>query len=210
MEENNIHILYIEDSQIDFIFVRELLSEERNWRFSLENTDTLAAGLKRLAAGGIDLVLLDLSLPDSHGLTTFSAVKETVRDLPVILMTGLQDEQLALQVVQEGAQDYLVKGEVNTTLLVRAIRYAIEREKLLVNLRDALEQIKTLKGLIPICASCKNIRDDQGYWHKVEAYIRQHSAVEFSHGICPTCMKKLYPEFLEDLPPDTDEQKQEK
>jgi CheY-like chemotaxis protein len=203
MDEKTIHILYIEDDHVDFVLMRELLSEEQNWPFSLENAATLGDGLRRLAAGGIDLVLLDLSLPDSHGLTTFTAVKETVRDLPIILMTGLQDEKLALQVVQEGAQDYLVKGEVNTTLLVRAIRYAIEREKLLKNLREALEQIQTLKGLIPICASCKNIRDDKGYWHKVEAYIRQHSGVEFSHGICPECMMKLYPELVKNLPQET-------
>ena len=55
--------------------------------------------------------------------------------------------------------------------------------------------MKTLSGLIPICASCKNIRDDQGYWHRVEAYVKQHSAAEFTHGICQDCMEKLYPEF---------------
>ncbi len=73
-----------------------------------------------------------------------------------------------------------------------------EREKLIVELQDALAKIKTLRGLIPICASCKKIRDDQGYWTQVEAYIQDHSEAEFSHGICPECMKKLYPDFLGD------------
>jgi len=69
-----------------------------------------------------------------------------------------------------------------------------EREKLIHELQDALAQIKKLSGLLPICASCKKIRDDKGYWNQIESYIRDHSEAEFSHGICPDCMKKLYPD----------------
>lgn len=72
-----------------------------------------------------------------------------------------------------------------------------EREKLIQELQDALVQIKTLRGLLPICANCKNIRDDGGYWHSVEAYVENHSEAEFSHGICPECMQELYPEFYD-------------
>jgi hypothetical protein len=68
-----------------------------------------------------------------------------------------------------------------------------EKERLIQKLQEALDKIKTLRGLIPICASCKNIRDDKGFWHHVESYVRDHSEAQFSHGICPTCMKKLYP-----------------
>ena len=67
-------------------------------------------------------------------------------------------------------------------------------------LKTALQSIKTLSGLLPICASCKNIRDDDGYWHQVESYIRAHTNVDFSHSICPDCMKKLYPRFAKDKP----------
>ncbi|MDP2971139.1 MAG: DUF3365 domain-containing protein, partial [Deltaproteobacteria bacterium] len=75
-----------------------------------------------------------------------------------------------------------------------------EREKMIGDLKKALSQVKTLSGFIPICASCKKIRDDKGYWEQVEIYIRDHSEAEFSHGICPDFMKKLYPdETLEDL-----------
>jgi hypothetical protein len=70
-----------------------------------------------------------------------------------------------------------------------------EREKLIRELQDTLAQIKKLSGLLPICASCKKIRDDQGYWNQIEAYIRDHSEAKFSHGICPECMKKLYPDL---------------
>jgi PAS domain S-box-containing protein len=70
-----------------------------------------------------------------------------------------------------------------------------EREKLIFQLQEALDNIKTLKGLLPICANCKNIRDDKGYWNQIEAYIRDHSDAEFSHSICPDCAKKLYPDL---------------
>ena len=74
----------------------------------------------------------------------------------------------------------------------------VEREKLIAELKKALADIKILSGFLPICANCKNIRDDEGYWHQVEAYIRDHSDVKFSHGICPECMKKLYPDFMDE------------
>ncbi|MFH1756421.1 MAG: PAS domain S-box protein [Pseudomonadota bacterium] len=74
-------------------------------------------------------------------------------------------------------------------------RIEAEREKLVRDLQKALSEVKTLKGIFPICASCKKIRDDKGYWKQIEVYIRDHSEAEFSHGICPDCMKKLYPDF---------------
>jgi len=74
-------------------------------------------------------------------------------------------------------------------------RYEEERERLISQLKEALSKIKKLSGLLPICASCKKIRDDKGYWNKIESYISNHSEAEFSHGICPDCMKKLYPEY---------------
>lgn len=70
-----------------------------------------------------------------------------------------------------------------------------EREQLLLELQAALAEVKTLSGLLPICASCKKIRDDQGYWHQIEVYIRDHSEADFSHGICPDCARKLYPDY---------------
>lgn len=70
-----------------------------------------------------------------------------------------------------------------------------EREKLIQNLQDALAKVKTLSGLLPICASCKKIRDDKGYWNQIEQYISEHSDAEFSHGICPECVRRLYPEL---------------
>ncbi len=70
-----------------------------------------------------------------------------------------------------------------------------ERERLISELQEALSKVKQLSGYLPICASCKKIRDDQGYWQQIEAYIRDHSEAEFSHGICPECAKRLYPQY---------------
>jgi hypothetical protein len=80
-------------------------------------------------------------------------------------------------------------------------RKQVEEEKsnLIVELKNALTQVKQLTGFIPICSSCKKIRDDQGYWSEVERYISEHSEAEFSHGICPECMRKLYPEIADDV-----------
>jgi hypothetical protein len=73
-----------------------------------------------------------------------------------------------------------------------------EREKLIVELQNALAEVKALSGLLPICSSCKKIRDDQGYWNQIEVYISGHSAAKFSHGLCPECAKKLYPKYFKD------------
>lgn len=72
-----------------------------------------------------------------------------------------------------------------------------DREKLIKKLQDALDKIKTLRGIIPICASCKKIRDDEGYWNEIESYIKKHSEADFSHGICPECAQKLYGDFMD-------------
>lgn len=74
-------------------------------------------------------------------------------------------------------------------------RAQVEKDKLIVELKDALSEVNTLSGLLPICAACKNIRDDNGYWNQLESYFKIHSQVEFSHGLCPDCAKKLYPDI---------------
>lgn len=77
-----------------------------------------------------------------------------------------------------------------------------DREKIIIELQLALRDVKTLRGLLPICASCKRIRDDKGYWNRIESYITKHSDAEFSHGICPDCLKKLYPDVYENTQTD--------
>lgn len=94
-------------------------------------------------------------------------------------------------------------GEVNGVVALIADisdlkRAAQERETLLFEPQNALAEVKKLSGFLPICSSCKKVRDDQGYWRQIEAYIKDHSEAEFSHSICPDCARKLYPELYQD------------
>lgn len=82
------------------------------------------------------------------------------------------------------------------TVVSKEMEAAEEREKLVVALQDAISKVKQLSGLLPICASCKKIRDDKGYWNQIEEYIRNHSEADFSHGLCPPCLEKLYPDYI--------------
>jgi sigma-B regulation protein RsbU (phosphoserine phosphatase) len=132
--ERPIKVLLVEDNAGDARLLREMLREASGTSmtgvpFELEHADSLASGLQRMTAGGIDLVLLDLSLPDSHGFDTFNRTRAQAPEVPLIVMSGLADESLAIRTVQEGAQDYLVKGHVDPHLLVRAMLYAIERKR---------------------------------------------------------------------------------
>ena len=188
MRENALQVLLIEDDPGDARLIREMLA---GGKFEVETRDRLSEGIACLAQGGVDVVLLDLTLPDSSGFDTFARVREHAAGVPIVLLTGLDDETFAIGAVHEGAQDYLNKSKVNAELLTRAIRYAIERNSLIRELQDALARVKTLSGLIPICAWCRKIRNDKGYWDLVESYIESRSDAKFTHGICPDCMVKL-------------------
>jgi sigma-B regulation protein RsbU (phosphoserine phosphatase) len=123
----HVTVLLIEDNRGDARLIQEYLGEVEGLSFTLEIRERFVAGLERLARGGIDVVLLDLSLPDSRGLETFVRLHREGPAVPVVVLTGFNDEILAVKAVQEGAEDYLVKGYVNSNLLARSLRYAIER-----------------------------------------------------------------------------------
>jgi signal transduction histidine kinase len=123
-------ILLVEDNPGDARLIREILREADAPDFRLHHVGTLAEATAHLAATEADVVLLDLSLPDAHGLGTIRGLQEAGGRAPIIVLTGLDDETVALQALQEGAQDYLVKGRVEPDLLVRAMRYARERKHL--------------------------------------------------------------------------------
>jgi PAS domain S-box-containing protein len=129
MSDKPINILLIEDNASDAWLIHEMLSEIKGSLFELECVDRLSAGLERLVAGGIDVVLLGLSLPDSQGFETFVRLHGQNSRAPILVLTGLDDETMAIQAMQAGAQDYLVKGHLANPALPRAIRYAIERQR---------------------------------------------------------------------------------
>jgi DNA-binding response OmpR family regulator len=192
VNDRPLRVLLIEDNPADARMIREMLSGLQDAALELDTVDRLSTGIETLAREGLDAVLLDLSLPDSQGLDTFLGLRERAGGVPVVLLTGLDDEALAIRAVHEGAQDYLIKGQVNGPLLSRALRYAVERNKLVRELQEALAKVRTLSGMIPICAWCRKIRNDKGYWDRVEDYIQNHSNATFTHGICPECSAKMH------------------
>jgi PleD family two-component response regulator len=124
-----IKILLLEDNPVDARLTREMLVEHSTDRFELVHVDRLSEALRRLRREPFHLILLDLSLSDAYGLDTLRQVQAKSPGVPILVLSGLNDEVLALQAVQNGAQDYLVKGQTNGDLLARAIRYAIERKR---------------------------------------------------------------------------------
>ena len=142
-----ISVLMIEDNPGDARLVQEALAESGARDFSLLHEQRLAAGVARLAELRIDLVLLDLSLPDGHRLDTLAKLREHEPNVPVVVLTGLVDEAMAIQAVQAGAQDYLVKGQFDGHSLIRAMRYALERHRLQETVRN-LSLTDELTGLL--------------------------------------------------------------
>jgi len=194
METQSINVLLIEDNPDDAVLIQRYLTNSRKVTYHVTHVDRLADGLACLKGINFDIVLLDLVLPDGPmGLDTFEKASAHTDHIPIIVLTGHDDDELAIEAVQKGAQDYIVKGQISGGMLGRAIRYAIERKKLMTQLEHSAREIKKLRGFLPICANCKKIRDDRGYWTQVEVYISKHSEAEFSHGLCPECSKLLYP-----------------
>ena len=129
MSDEAIKVLMIDDNPAAISLMQYLLDDAKDVTVKLEHASRLESGIERLTKGGIDVVLLDILLPDSMGFHSFADLHAAVPDVPVIILSGIDDEALALRLVSDGAQDYLVKGEVTTTLLVRTIRCAIERTR---------------------------------------------------------------------------------
>jgi PAS domain S-box-containing protein len=144
MNDTPTHILLIEDSSGDARLLRVLLTEVGHDRFRLSHVDRLGAGISCVRQGGVDIILLDLSLPDSHGFETLSRMQAAAAGIPIVVLTGLQDEALGLQLIQRGAQDYLLKGQVTSSLLLRSLRYAIERAKMGKELRDKTQLLQSV------------------------------------------------------------------
>ncbi len=144
MKNKLIKILLVEDNPGDALLLDEMLKEVGNTQFQLSHTTRLDEGLKYLLKDTFDLLLLDLGLPDSQGIDTFTIMNQHAPELPIIILTGLEDEKFAISAVGTGAQDYLVKGQVDSRLLVRSIKYAIERKRIEEALRKSEEKYRNI------------------------------------------------------------------
>ncbi len=135
-------ILLFEDNPADTRYIQEIFTETGITDLDLRCVERLSAGLECLAEREFDVILLDLGLPDSQGLDTFTRVYAQAPRLPIIVFSGLDNEEIALNAVSSGAQDYMVKGQVNSNLLTRTIRYATERKKMQNELKQHRDQLE--------------------------------------------------------------------
>jgi AmiR/NasT family two-component response regulator len=151
-----------------------------------------------------DVVLMDIEMPEMNGIEASRLITETC-PTPIVILTAYQHQKIVEEAGEAGAGAYLTKPPLLIEI-ERAITIAIARFKDMQQLRSlnlaleesnsklqtALDDVETLSGMLPICSSCKKIRDDKGYWNQLEIYIEKHSDVLFSHGICPDCADNIY------------------
>lgn len=204
-------ILIVDDLPSNIKILSEILGKEYSVFFALNGLD----GLDQVKKIRPDLILLDIVMPGISGLEVCRRLKEDPQtsDIPVIFITALDHPEEEQEGLKLGAADYISKpfnpdivqlrvgNHIELKMRTDALK---ERTR---ELEDALSSIKRLKGLLPICSSCKNIRNDRGYWKQIEEYFSENSDIMFTHGLCPKCIKKLYPDILipgvDDVPGNT-------
>jgi len=130
MKDKALQVLLVEDNAGDARLLREMFSKEKADSFELTHLLRMSDAVLHLAKGGVDIALLDLGLPDAHGLDSVRRAHEVAPNVPVIVLTGLDDETLAAEAMKEGAQDYLIKGQIESRALPRALRHAVERHRM--------------------------------------------------------------------------------
>jgi DNA-binding response OmpR family regulator len=211
MEHN---LLIIDDISENIQVLGHVLTKER---YSISFATDGRQALEMVAENDFDLILLDIMMPHMDGYEVCRRLKmmPAKSDIPVIFLTARTEAADIVKGFQVGAVDYVTKpfnamellARVRTHIELRRARFTIARrnrelvlkndtlEKLNAELKSALARIKSLEGILPICSYCSKIRDETGDWHQLEIYISKHSSAEFSHGICPTCMRRYHPDL---------------
>jgi DNA-binding response OmpR family regulator len=200
MDNSDIRILVVDDEpDILFATVRILKKEG----YEVLGAETGSECLEKTAQEHPDLILLDVQLPDILGTDVCSKLKNNPDHLKkyILMMSGKKTSSHdQADGLDAGADGYVARPVSNRELLsrvklmVRLIRAERKNDAYISELEQAIEKIKVLSGIIPICMHCKQIRDDKGYWNKLEAFISNHSEAVFSHSLCEVCLEKYYPE----------------
>jgi C4-dicarboxylate-specific signal transduction histidine kinase len=182
MADEGIRVLLVEDSAVDRKLIELLLSEAPGAPFVLAHVDRLAAALLRLSVGGIDVVLLDLGLPDSFGFETCQIMRAQAPHVPIVVFTSLDNEEMGLHAVKYGAQDYLVKGRIDRQLLSRSLRYALERartEQALLEAHNELER-RVIERTAQLKAAYEDLHHEMLERRAAEERARRHQE-ELAH-----------------------------
>ncbi len=151
-----------------------------------------------------DVVLMDIKMPKLNGIEASAQIQDRC-PTPIVVLTAHESAELVTTAAGYGVAAYLTKPP-DASAIQRAVTISIARHGDLMEVRrlcreleshksrleEALADVRTLRGILPICAKCKQVRDDKGFWHQVEIYIEKHSDAQFSHGLCPPCMEDLY------------------
>ena len=207
-------ILIVDDDSITQKLLKGIFKKQGYHKILVSNSGEQA--LELIRKDPPDLILLDVFMPGIEGYEVCKKLNadNATAHIPVIMVTGgpAQEDEAIEKSFQAGAMDFITKP-IRTIEFLARVRSGLtikrnhdllvdeldnrkkaedEKAKLIKKLEQALSEIKSLKGMVPICSNCKKIRDDKGYWNKLEVYIQKHSEAEFSHGLCPDCSEKLY------------------
>ena len=210
-------ILIVDDSPDQQALLRSILGKAGHADVLSADSARDAARVLNLdgesTAEKIDLILMDVLMPEQDGVETCRQIKRCahLEDIPVIMVTAKSDLSNLQDAFAAGAMDFISKPVNSIELLARVssallLKQEMDRRKNRElelrrsneELQKALKEVKVLRGLIPMCASCKKIRNDGGFWQHLEEYLGEHSEAEFSHGLCQPCIKKLYPGVYQD------------
>ncbi len=189
-------ILVVEDEKTTLKVLTVILSK---WGYTVVTAADGNSALEILEKNDAPhLIILDWVMPGKSGVEICKLIREkdTADTTYIIMLTTKADKNDIVKGLNSGANDYIIKpfnnrelhARVNAGAKILELHQALEQRVL--ELEAALEKVKTLEGIIPICSYCKNIRDDENYWQRVESYIGNHSKAQFSHGICPDCYEK--------------------
>jgi DNA-binding response OmpR family regulator len=204
-KERRMEILIAEDDITSRLILESIIEK---WSFDVISVDNGVAAWEILQRKNFPpIALLDWEMPGIDGPELCRRIKLLDRENPLytILLTGRVSKEDIVTGLQAGADDYITKPFDNNELLARInVAKRLVKTQILLNkkvreLESALEHVKTLQGIIPICMHCHSIRNDNAAWNKLEIYIEQHSDAQFSHSICPACIVKYYPEYVEKI-----------
>ena len=190
-------ILLVDDRPENLLALERLLEDmEIDLVKATSGNEALGLVLERDFA----MILLDVQMPEMDGYEVAELLQknEKTKHIPIIFVTAVSaGEQHMFKGYETGAVDYLFKPIAPEILRSKVTVFAdLHRQRAIIE--QQFEEIKKLRGILPICAHCKKIRNDTGYWEEVEVYVSDRTDAEFSHGICPKCVKTLYPEFAEE------------